>query len=282
MWYLLMKKWLSKITRREEGVTLLIVLVMMTVGSVLIIPTLNFVATSVNTGEIFEEKLEALYAAEAGVEDAIWKMINDIPGNFPYSYQLTDINGMTVDVVIDKITTIAGVEIGDFGVHADWMIIEKSITYDAGIYTYTITIINNGDGNMKIEKILIDFPPGLEYVPGSTGGELYNDDPTVVGDASTGVTIYWQFDPYPTIPMTESRIHFFQLSGPPDVSGVEGHCCVEASRQDEGTVWDTDSSPFTVTAQAKDSTGTVIATIRTGFWEGGTTSITCWQVNPDT
>jgi hypothetical protein len=49
---------------------------------------------------------------------------------------------------------------------------------------------------------------------------------------------------------------------------------------DEGTVWDTDSRPYTVTAQAKDATDTVVATIRTGFWEGGITSITCWQINP--
>lgn len=260
--------------------TLLIVLVMMTVGSLLIVPTLNFISTSLSTGEVFEGKVEALYAAEAGVEDALWTMINDEPSTFPYSYELTDINGMTVDVVIDKITSIAGVEIGDFGVHATWLIIDKSITYDAGIYTYTISITNNGAGNMKIEQILIDFPPGLEYVPDSTSGDLFNGDPTVVGDATTGITIYWQFDPYPTIPMTETRVHFFELSGPPDVSGVEGHCCVKATRQDEGTVWDTDSNPFSVTAQAKDATGTVITTIRTGFWEGGITSITCWQVNP--
>ena len=127
-----MKKLFSKIARGEEGVTLLVVLIMMTLGSVLVIPTLNFAATSIETGEVFEEKMEALYAAEAGVEDALWKMINAIPDNFPHSYELTDINGMTVDVVIDKITTIAGVEIGDFGVHADWLIIDKSITYDEG------------------------------------------------------------------------------------------------------------------------------------------------------
>jgi hypothetical protein len=275
-----MKNWLSKITRREEGVTLLIVLVMMTVGSLLIIPTLNFVSTSLNTGEVFETKMEALYAAEAGVEDALWKMANDEPAYFPYSYELTDINGMTVDVVIQKITTIAGIEIGVFGGHADWLVIGKSITYDAGIYYYTISITNNGDGNIKIEKILIDFPPALEYVPGSTGGDFYNDDPTVIGDAGTGITIYWQFDPYPTVPVGETRIHTFQLSGPPDVSGIIGHCCVEARRMDEGTVWDTDSRPYTVTAQAKDATDTVVATIRTGFWEGGITSITCWQINP--
>ena len=275
-----MPKWLANLKNGEKGVTLLVVLMMMMVGSVLIVPTLNFISTSVQTGEVFEEKLKALYAAEAGVEDALWRMANAEPSYFPYPYELTDINGMTVDVLIEKITTIAGVEIGDFGGHAEWLVIEKSIIYDTGTYYYTISITNNGEGNIKIEKILIDFPPGLEYVPGSTSGDFYNDDPTVIGDANTGITIYWQFDPYPTVPVSETRIHSFELSGPPDVSGIEGHCCVEARRQDEGTVWDTDSRPYSVTAQARDATGTVVATIRTGFWEGGMTSITCWQVNP--
>ncbi len=275
-----MPKWLSNLKRGEEGVTLLVVLLMMMVGSVLIVPTLNFISTSVQTGEIFEEKLKALYAAEAGVEDALWRMANAEPSYFPYPYELTDINGMTVDVLIEKVTTIAGVEIGVFGGHAEWLVIDKSIIYDAGTYYYTISITNNGEGNIKIEKILIDFPPGLEYVSGTTNGDFYNDDPIVFGDTCTGITIYWQFDPYPTVPVGETRIHSFELSGPPDVSGIEGHCCVEARRQDEGTVWDTDSRPYSVTAQARDSTGTVVTTIRTGFWEGGITSVTCWQVNP--
>ena len=177
---------------------------------------------------------------------------------------------------------IAGKDVGTGGVHDDYLIITKDTTYDAGIYYYTLSITNDGNGNVKVEMILIDFPPGVEYVPGSTGGDLYNEDPTVVGDDSTGITLYWEFSPpYPTIPEDATRVHTFQLSGPPDVSGVEGHGCVRATRQDVGTVWDVESRPYSITAQAKDATDTVVATIRTGFWEGGLISITCWQINPD-
>jgi hypothetical protein len=277
-----MTKWLSRLRKKEDGVALVIVMIMMTVGSFLIIPTLNFVATSVNTGEVFEEKMEALYAAEAGVEDALWRMVNDKPSSFPYSYELTDINGMTVSVVIDAVQTIAGQDVGTGGVHDDFLIITKSAVYSDGIYDYTLSATNDGVGNVKVEMILIDFPPGLEYVPGSTGGDLYGDDPIVIGDSGTGITLYWEFiSPYPTIPETATRIHTFQLSSPTEISGAEGHGCIRATRQDVGTVWDSDSHPFSITAQARDASDNVVTTIRTGFWESGIISITCWQVNPE-
>lgn len=276
-----MINWFSRLRKGEEGAALLVVLVMMTVGSLLIVPTLNFVSTSVQTGEVFEEKLEALYAAEAGVEDALWVMVNDKPSSFPHSFELTSINGMTVSVVIDAVSAIAGQDVGTGGVHDDYLIITKSAVYNEGIYDYTLTITNDGTGNVKVEMILIDFPPGLDYVLDSTGGDLYNDNPTVVGDSNTGITLFWEFiPPYPTIPDGTTRVHTFQLSSPTEISGSEGHGCVRATRQDVGTVWDSDSHPYSITAQAMDTTDTVVATIRTGFWEAGVISITCWQVNP--
>ncbi|HEY41792.1 MAG TPA: hypothetical protein G4O18_08045 [Dehalococcoidia bacterium] len=276
-----MTKLFSSLRKGEEGVTLLIVLLMMTVGSLLIVPTLSFISTSIQTGEVFEEKVEALYAAEAGVEDALWRMANNKPSSFPYSYELTDINGMTVSVVINAVETIAGQDVGTGGVHDDYLIITKSVVYNDGIYDYTLSVNNDGTGNVKVEMILIDLPPGLGYVWDSTGGDLYGDNPAVIGDSSTGITLFWEFiPPYPTIPEEATRIHTFQLSSLTEISGAEGHGCVKATRQDVGTVWDSDSHPYSITAQAKDATDTVVSTIRTGFWEAGIISITCWQVNP--
>ena len=276
-----MIRWLSRLRKEEEGVALLVTLVMMAVGSLLIVPTLNYVSTSIRTGEIFEEKLEALYAADAGVEDALWRMVNDEPSFFPYSYELTDINGMTVSVIIDAVTTIAGQEIGVSGVHDDFLIITKSAVYNDGIYDYTLTLTNGGVGNVKVEMILIDLPPGLDYVWDSTGGDLYNDNPTIIGNSSTGITIFWEFiPPYPTIPEDSTRIHTFQLSSLTEIAGVEGHGCARAQRQDVGTVWDSDSSPFSITAQARDTSDTIVTTIRAGFWEAAVITIACWQVNP--
>ncbi len=259
--------------------TLPIVVVMLTLGSLLIVPSLNYVSTSLKTGEMVEKNLEGLYAADAGIEDALWRIKNDKPASFPYSYQLSGVNGMSVDVVIDQPTTIFGEETFPQEGHSDWLVITKSISYDASIYFYTLSITNNGEGHIKVEKILIDFPPDLEYVVGSTGGDITTVLPTVIGHSTTGIALVWDIPvPQPTVEEGATKNHTFQLSGPPDITGVEGHGFVQASRQDIGTVWDGDSHPYTITAQAKDATSTVVATIRAGVWEAQL-HITCWQIS---
>jgi len=277
----LVKKWLSQIRRGETGQVLPAVLAMTALGSMLIVPTLDYVSTSLKTGDMVEEELKGLYAAEAGTEDAIWKMANDPPGSFPYSYQLTDINGMTVSIVINEVTTVSGKDIGATGTHDENLLVEKAVTYADNTYYYTLTMTNSGVGNVKIEMILVDFPPGVDYVEGSTSGDLYNGDPVVVGDSSTGITVYWELiAPYPSIPEGSFKIHTFELSGEEGIEGVEGHACVRASRQDVGTVWDVESKPYSIVSEAKDASDTVIASIKVGLWEGITLDINCWQVNP--
>ena len=285
-----MKRWLSKVITGEAGQALPVVLAMLALGSLSIAPLLDFVSTGLNSGETVEMKVKGLYAAGAGVEDALWKLKNDKPSDFPYSYELTDINGMSVSVVIDEVTAISGEEVGSSGGHADWLEISKSISYDdgLGIYFYTLYLTNKCGSNIKIEKIVIDFPPDVEYVVGSTGGDLTIDDPSVNGEPTTGIALVWEFspprpniDPAPDPENGEynTEAHTFQLGGPSGVPGVEGHCFVRAVREDVGTVWDSDTStPYQITAQAKDVDNAVVVTIRAGVWGCEERSISCWQI----
>jgi hypothetical protein len=276
-----MKIWLLEISKDQRGTALLLTVIMMFIGSLLILPSLSFISTSVKTGEMIENNLRGLYAAESGIEDAIWRMENDTPASFPFSYQLSDVNKMMVNVTIEEVTTIAGKEVVPSGVHSEDLLVTKATVYSSGIYYYTLTVTNNGEGNVKVEMILIDFPPGLEYVAGSTGGDLYNDDPVVVGDAMSGITIYWEFiPPYPTVPEGTSRQHTFQLNGPAGINNPEGHAAVRASRQDIGVIWDVDSRPYSISAEAIDTDSNVVSTIRVGLWGGINSIISCWQVNP--
>ena len=273
------KRWLSELREGERGLVLPIVLAMLVLGSLLIVPSLNYAATSLKAGEMVEENAEGLYAADAGVEDALWKLLNDKPASFPHSYQLTDVNGLTVDVIVDEITTLFGEETEPMGDHSDWMILTKTVTYNAGIYDYTLSITNDGDGNIKIEKILFDFQASLDY-EGPTAGDITTDDPAVNGNPTVGITLTWDIPiPHPTIGKGETANHNFLLSGPPDVQGVEGHGYVQASREDIGTVWDGDYHPFTITAEAKDANNAVVASIRAGVWQSTDIYVTCWQVN---
>jgi len=275
------KGWFTKAIKGEAGLVLPLVLAMMALGSLVMVPLLNHAATTVNTGKLFEEKTKGIYAAGAGVEDALWKIKNDTPASLPYSYQLVDINGMTVDVVIDEIEAIAGEELGETGGHEDWFQIDKVVTYESGIYSYNMAMSNNGSGNIKIVKIMILFPPLADYVDGSTSGDITTEDPAVSGSPAAGITLVWENSaPLPAIEPAATKEHLFQLSGPPGIEGIEGHGIVEASRDDIGTVWDSDSQPYSITAQAKDDSGNGVAGIRAGVWGGIDMSISCWQIMP--
>ena len=51
---------------------MLLVLVLLLLGSFLIVPLLGFVSTGLKTGLVYEKKTDELFAADAGMQDAIW------------------------------------------------------------------------------------------------------------------------------------------------------------------------------------------------------------------
>lgn len=276
-----MKRLLSKIYKQETGHALLIVLVMFTIGSLMLVPTLNSAATNAKIVKKYEKNFQAYYAAEAGVEDALWKVKSEIVENLPYAYELPAVNGFSVDVTISDVTEIAGVQIGEEGVHEGWLKIEKYTSYNSGNYTFTLSLKNNGGGNMKIEKLLIDFPTQLQYVAGSTSGNICFDEPDVIGTPEMGITVLYEIpSPFYNIGPGDTEGQVFQLSGPPDIAVVDAHSVVKASREDVGTVWDADSKPCKVTAQASTPDGDVLSVIEAGFWKGANIEISCWQVTP--
>ena len=276
-----MGKWLPKMRKGESGQALILALIMLALGSMFIAPSLALAATTLKSGQMVEENMRGIYAADAGTEDAMWRILNDMPASFPYSYQIPGINGMSVDVVIEEVTSINGQQVDPPAGHVEWLDIAKSVIYDTGVYFYTLSVTNNDTSNIKVERILIDFPPELEYSIGSTSGNITSGDPTVTGTPTLGITIVWENSPpHPTIGSYATEDVIFQLTGPPEVEGVEGHCFVQARRNDVSTVCDADSHPMSITAQAKNAADEIVATIKMGVWEGGQLDISCWQLNP--
>lgn len=91
----LMKTALSKLMRNEKGQALPIVLVLLLMGGLFTSSLLGYMGTGLIAGQVFEEKMGGLYAADAGIEDALWKMDN----GYAPTGNLTDMNGMDVTVV---------------------------------------------------------------------------------------------------------------------------------------------------------------------------------------
>ncbi len=175
-----MKIALTKLIRGEKGQTLIIAMILMLVGALIIAPLLGFMSTGLLAGQVFETKMDELYAADAGVEDGLWKILNGaagVPGvgDPPLVYIIADINSKEVNVTVEriddetyKITSIAdGTTIESYIAIINVLIDEE--TY--GDY--------GGSGNI-VDNIIV--PPG-DTVDGNILG-----DAQVWGDGDLTVT----------------------------------------------------------------------------------------------
>ncbi|MFQ6122709.1 MAG: hypothetical protein ACE5LA_06605, partial [Dehalococcoidales bacterium] len=64
----------KKIISDEKGQVLATVLALLVLGGLAITPSLNYIATSLNAGRIIDEGVKGVYAADAGVENALWSL----------------------------------------------------------------------------------------------------------------------------------------------------------------------------------------------------------------
>lgn len=71
-----MKRKILKIFKKEGGQALILVLAILGVGSIILAPMLDFMGSGLKVGSAYESKERVIYAADAGVEDAVWKIQN--------------------------------------------------------------------------------------------------------------------------------------------------------------------------------------------------------------
>jgi hypothetical protein len=65
----------GKLIKGEKGQALLVVLLVMLFGGLIFPPMLSYMSSGLKTGkEVFEERMYLSYAADSGVEDALWQV----------------------------------------------------------------------------------------------------------------------------------------------------------------------------------------------------------------
>lgn len=129
--------------RHEKGYVLVMALAIMVIGALLIGTMLSYLDTSLTLATKSEERSHIYYAADAGLEDALWNIqYNEaftLPGDGqPEEWQLPEpINGKIVDVTVSKepgagdwIYRITSTATGDDG----------SSTVESYVYLTTTTI----------------------------------------------------------------------------------------------------------------------------------------------
>jgi len=102
-----MKIAVHRLVKDEKGAALVLAVILLLVGGLIVSSLLAFMGNGLFAGRIYETRTAELYAADAGVEDAIWKIQNGkvtaCPGDPIDPYNMTNINGKSVEVAITLI-----------------------------------------------------------------------------------------------------------------------------------------------------------------------------------
>jgi len=212
------------LVKDESGYALLAVLILLAVGGLMLPPLLGLVSTSLLLEDVREGTVKEFYAADAGVEDALWQIkADELPTLFPdydqYDYSSSyaysaypdsasapSLNEKDVDITIRNVWIPQGIpapspeeaqQIIDDGI----LVVTGKAT-DADTYRIRITYnwqeVSDPDWeDLEVDQIGIWLPPGFSYVPESSNLEEDSDDdyycvPTVEAYKS-GQAIIWSF-----------------------------------------------------------------------------------------
>lgn len=201
------------LNRDQKGQALILVLILLLLGALIITPFLSFMSTGLTAGRVQEERMYQFYAADAGIEEAIYNII------YPKAPHYTELQGLAegesispytlAEMVNGKDVTIEITKVYDWNYegssedflegllgegksppcgHEDWFQIETSITPSASTeqLKYTIEITYQGEDEIKKLKGLgayLAWPEGEEtnywgYVDKSAHGITDDYPPT--------------------------------------------------------------------------------------------------------
>ncbi len=172
----------------ERGQILVIVLVFMVLGSLVLGPLLSYLGTAFQAGGVYHDKTDRFYAADSGIEDALWqikyahldsKFVDYNPPYDPYdfttawSYQLDEpVNEQDVGVTIQNVwmPTVTPTDLGITwqdareGVESNKLIVTGTASSET---TYKIKITFNPEegeeDSLLVESIGIWLPLGFTY-----------------------------------------------------------------------------------------------------------------------
>ncbi len=269
----------------EKGQALLLVLILLLVGSLIITPLLSYMSTGLKTGQVYEKKTDELYAADAGIEDALWRIQYDYLGNYDvydyttsWPYDLREkINGKDVNVTIenawipkellapdahDARLLIEGTE-----EEPPKLVITSSVPTES-TFNIKITYYPEVGEDLTVETLGIWLPPGFHY---DEEGDcnLGGYDERIITPHASGEAVVWHFssypfagseddDPFPYVdpeysPMTSTIT--FQFDGPSArtpqaVSWIETNLYLYG---DIKYTWDADTKVFKIISVAGDT-----------------------------
>jgi Tfp pilus assembly protein PilX len=214
--------------RDEAGSALILVLVLMVLGGLVLLPALAATGTALHTGPGYQQKSDAFYAADAGIEDGICQIRND---QLPYvlagqgynkyiygtdwSYTLrAPVNRLATTVTVnnvwipreDAVTPIPPPSDPDMvatAIAAGKLMVSGTAD-EPSTYEINISFTPDAGDNLTIKSIGVWLPFGFSYDTGTSNlEELEAFDPfhavPTVFDHAGGKGVVWDFPLRPGI-----------------------------------------------------------------------------------
>jgi len=282
-----MIRFLKQMIKREKGQALPVVLVLLVIGGLTIVPSLNYTTTSLNSSQILGERVKGIYAADAGLEDALWSLANGLP---PATQLPDNVNHMTVTIQTENrgdYTLYLG-ELIQPGEHNDYLTVDGEMMWDGGAeaYKYIITVTwqsEPGTPEIHLEEVGARLPLGYSYQPGSAADfaeNLSTNEPDETTDSQGAYLLNWELEPpLPSVSTSNPvQTQTFYITGTGSQEGY--YAWVVANREDVGAVGEITGTDYEITATAirpEDSktTAKIVAEVVIG---SGMTSIVSWQI----
>jgi len=281
-----MVRLLRQMISSEKGQILPLVLALLVFGGLVIAPSLSYAATSLNSSRMLEERMNGVYAADAGVEDALWCLRNGIS---PSEQLSENINQMQVAIQTEEkgTYTLYFGELIQPGEHNDYLDVDGEVIWDeeAEAYKYTITVIwqpESGVPVIHLRGIGARLPIGYSYQSGSAAGFVDNlsaDEPDETVDSVGAYLLDWEFGtPEPSVSQSNPvQTQTFYITGEGSQEG--DYVWVLASREDIGAIGEITGTSYGITATAtRPGDGKTTAKIVADVMIAETTYILSWQI----
>ena len=261
----------------SEGQILALVLCFLAIAGVTVTALLNLTGTGMKIGNRYEQRSKLYYAADAGIEDALWKSDHDgysfTEGDYDthLDYGLsTPVNGKSVNVDVEQVWPLDGLESDEYGTGT-----HNSLTITGGIVAaaegkYKIQMTYDGsEGSLPVDKVAVWLPSGDNYVPGSSkwSDSIEEADP-VITTVRSGKVLTWNFDPainFDDLPIAGSgggftpgteypaiRRLYFQLT-PVDTTVSGSLPWIRTTNTDLYLAWESGSTLYHITSTATDN-----------------------------
>ena len=281
-----MVRFLKHVINSEKGQALPIVLALLVLGGITIAPTLNYAATSLNSGRAIKDGVKGFYAAEAGVEDTLWCLKNAIS---PSQQLAENINQMPVTMQTEDRGpyTLYCDELVQTEQHSDYLGVDGGLIWYGGAYKYTITVTWQPDAGLStihLVEVGVRLPLGFSYQSGSAAGfvdNLSTSEPDEILDDLGAQMLNWELGPpYPYVSEENPvQSQTFYITG----EGIQegDYTWVVANRDDIGAVSEITGTLYQITATATcPESGEITAQVTADVLiDGGTTYIVSWQTS---